>query len=148
MAHAQEAPTLQVAAADGVSQQNPPVPIDAYVVATTWTSAAVFVGRIQGYTVVVSCPSTGTPVGTVKVQGCIDRNAAMGDKPDENLTTWFDLSFVDSTGAAFTNATISSASTAIFEELSCYYRYIRVVYTRSSGTGTFTAKVQLKGFGH
>ena len=151
MSHASNSIILQVATSTSdPSRQNPAVLLDgSTVLNATSNSVPVFVGRIQTFCVVASCPSSGTPVGTVKIQGCVDASAHGEDVPDVNLVNWFDMAFIDpTTGLWVTSQAISSATTCVFESTDCSVRYIRLVYTKTSGSCTLSAKAQIKGFGH
>lgn len=68
---------------------------------------------------------TGTPTGTLKVQASMD--------PSDS-SAWFDIpsSSVSLAGAAGTH---------IWSYADVFYRYVRVVYVFSSGTGTLTLNV-------
>lgn len=110
--------------------------IDGYVSSTTFTSEPVFVGRIKMLSATLSCPSTGTPVGTVKLQGCNDRELN-SEVPDSSLSNWFDITDL--------SASVSSATVAALEDPDVCYRWVRLVYTRTSGSITATARIQVKG---
>lgn len=68
---------------------------------------------------------TGTPTGTLKVQASMDPTDA---------AAWFDIpsSSVSLTGAAGTH---------IWTYANVFYRYVRVAYVFSSGTGSLTLNV-------
>lgn len=129
-----------------------PVPdnaLDGYTVSASFDSIPFFVGRDLGYTVVISCPSTGTPNATCKLQGCIDpARGEKGDLPDAGLANavWWDLDLLDpQTNTTSVTRTISGATTAVFMEDSCMYRWIRLVWTNTSGSAVVTARIQFKG---
>ena len=122
--------------------------LDASVQTASFNSAPFHVGRVLGYVVVVSCPSTGTPDGTVKLQGSIDLPNGDSDHPDVGVATWFDLTLYDeATGAAVVSQAVSGASTISFTETDCFYKWFRLVWTETSGSITITAKCQFKGIG-
>ncbi len=114
--------------------------LDGYVAIGSFNSAPIPVARWTGYSLSVSCPSTGTPVGTVKLQGCNDmsRNENVADAL---LVNWFDI---NSGGARIVSQAISSATVGGLSDPNAFYRWVRIAYTRSSGTITLTAKIQLK----
>ena len=118
---------------------------DGYTVTANMNSIPFYVGGSLGYTLVASCPSTGTPNGTIKLQGCIDHERIRDGHPDAALQNWFDLTLVDNTGASVTTATISGASTIVFIENSCFYRFIRAVVVNTSGSMNLTITCQFKG---
>jgi hypothetical protein len=76
---------------------------------------------------------TGAPVGTFAVQGCLDYNAAT-----HAPGTWVDIVLSPAPAAAGT------ASSALVDMNQLSFPYIRVVYTRASGTGTLNVYIAAK----
>lgn len=125
---------LSVADTDGVSPNG--THLDGYSSAASFTSAALFVGASRA--LLLSILAIGTAVGTVKLQACNDAsNTTSGpERPSSALANWYDLTF---TGA------VSGDTLVNFSDPDCTYRWVRVVYTRTSGTSTFTVRAQQKG---
>lgn len=115
-------------------------PLDGYVVATSFNSSAIPVHRDTGFSVALSCPSTGSPNGTVKLQACNDVERRE-NVPDANLTNWFDVA---SGGNRVVSASVTGPGVYHLTDPECMYRWLRVVYTRSSGSITATVRVHLK----
>lgn len=109
--------------------------IDGYVAAGSFTTEAIKVGRKTGYSLTFSCLSTGTPVGTIKLQLCNDIERVL-DTSDSLLTNWVDID-----GAT---SPISGASVICFEDREPAYRWMRLVYTRTSGSITATIRLHSK----
>lgn len=142
----QDSITPQIAGADGISYQVPAVLLDgSSAQGASWTSSPIYVGNAQLYSVVLTCPATGTPVGTVKLQACDDRARNVSQVPDPRLVNFYDLIFYDSAGNQVTTQAVSGASTIAFEETACAYRWVRVVYAATSGAITPTVSLQVKG---
>ena len=108
-----------------------------YVAAGDVTSEPIMLANWQGYSLTVSWPSTGSPAGTVKLQGCNDIERNWRHSDEENLVNWFDIDGATSELSSHTSITI--------EHPFARYRWLRMVYTRTSGEITITCKVQLKG---
>lgn len=111
-------------------------PIDGYTSAVSITSDPIAVHNALGYSVQVSWPATGTPVGTFTIQASNDLEGQFR-KADSNLVNWFTLSGTSTASSVGTGAIISVPDV--------YYRWIRLVYTRSSGSITLSARAMLKG---
>ena len=77
--------------------------------------------------------STGTAVGTVKLQ-------ASNDEPMTGLPP---ANFVDISGAS---VSVTAAGQFLIPKLDICYKYVRAVYTATSGTGTITAKIHMIGY--
>lgn len=82
---------------------------------------------------------TGTPTGTLKIQVSND-NVPYGtsSNPSANVVNWTDY-----TGSS--QSLSGSAGNFVWNMLDSGYRWIRLVYTRSSGTGTINAAIVGKG---
>lgn len=76
-----------------------------------------------GYSICAS--TTGAPVGTLKLQASVD-----------NTT------FVDIDGSS---VSISASGNSFWNVTDVMYGYFRLVYTRTSGTGTLTGEILYKG---
>ncbi len=115
--------------------------LDGYLSHGSLTSEAVYVGDCSGYSVTVSCPATGSPNGTAKLQGCNDAERGNYRKSDAKLVNWFDVA---SGGDRLVSGSVTNASVVHLTDPNCRYRWFRVVYTRSSGIITITVKAQGK----
>lgn len=148
MIHQASGILVKAASSTDPSAGDPATQLDGSVQAATFNSAGVYVGDSGLYCITASCPSTGSPVGTLKVQGCNDTGLGRlsSQEPDAGLVTWFDVAFLDETGVFFTERAVSGAGTFVFSDSACTYRWFRLVWTRTSGSITITAKFQKKGF--
>lgn len=132
MAHSHNIPVKL----DGYQQSvDPTWFIDGYVAAGSFTTAPIKIGRKLGWSATFSCPATGSPVGTIKVQLCNDEERIL-DVADSNLTHW--------QNADGGSSAVSGASTLCFEDRAPQYRWMRFVYTRSSGSCTATIHLHSK----
>ena len=75
--------------------------------------------------------STADGVGTIKVQ-------VSNDSVKDSPTNWTDL--------ASATIAVTAASTLILAKTEVCYQWIRLVYTKTSGTGTLNARVKTIGF--
>lgn len=82
---------------------------------------------------------TGSPVGTVKLQGSSDV------APDANFSA-ANFSVINWTDISGSSQSISSAGNVAWDISRTGFSWIRVVYTSSSGAGTITAQIFTKGF--
>lgn len=130
--------------ADGMTPSDPAVTYDKLSVTASFTTAPFFVARTTYYSLSFSVVDV-TASGTLKIQGCNDPSKAQPDVGDYNLTNWFDIPFVDSTGAMNTSQAVSGSGTIVLNETHCAYRWIRVAYTYAAGTSIITIRVQFKG---
>lgn len=82
---------------------------------------------------------TGTPVGTFAVQGSVDYVAALPNASRvANAGTWTSLTLSPTPSAA------GSADHVLIDLPALGFPFIRVVYTRTSGTGTLTMYISGK----
>jgi hypothetical protein len=114
--------------------------IDGYAVTASFTSAPFSVQQTDWYSVVVS----GLATGTVAIQACNDRSTTSrnAEFPDDGLQNWITLKFYDGTNQVSLQ-TLAGGQPVIFEEDSCTYRWIRLVYTKTA-SGSMKAAVQYK----
>lgn len=81
---------------------------------------------------------TGAPVGTLKVQVSADNvQPSQTANPTANVVNWTDY-----TGSS---VAISAAGNTLYNMTFAGYRWARLVYTKTSGTGTINATANGKG---
>lgn len=109
------------------------IAIDGYNASVTFNTTPQWLGHVYGF--YVSVVFGGTVSGSVKAQACNDRERVQG-VPDSNLVNWVDI----------TSATANfSAGSPIGLNLSnVMFRWTRLVFTISSGSGVFTSTIQIK----
>ncbi len=129
-------------------RQQPQLLDGTQTLAATFYTVPIDVRMIDFYRFSFVCPSTGTPVGTVQLQGTTDDVPGVSDGPNANdqpAGNWLALSF-SVNGAAYANSfAVSSATSIALDELRCNYAWVRMLYTLSSGTVAPTVKFMLKG---
>lgn len=81
---------------------------------------------------------TGTPVGTFKLQGSCDKGYLEPSGVVTGVTNWTDLT-------GFSQAAGGGVGTVQFVESQVGYRWVRIVYTAGSSTGTVNATISIKG---
>lgn len=87
----------------------------------------------------IQCEFTGSPVGTIKLQGSNDST------PDANFqfSNFAPTNWTDITG---TSTAVTTNGSILFNAASVYYRWVRVVYTVTSGSGSLSVVGNTKGF--
>ena|SRR3984957_17916264 len=92
------------------------------------------------YGIAIQAVLTGTPVGTLSLQGSCDFGAPNNPQAGGNnqVVNWTDIS-----GSA---SPVTGAGTASWNYQGAFYKWIRLIYTSSSGTGTITVRSNSKGF--
>lgn len=115
-------------------------------IAANMYSVPIWVERVGTLALHVSCPATGSPVGSFALQGSCDASKQEGNNlPDPFLVNWATLSFTDeSTGGVVQSKAVSGASSfiATIPLVSC--RWLRFVWTFTSGSALLTVKPQMK----
>lgn len=105
---------------------------------TSITSSGIWLGHISDFS--IQLVFTGSPVGTFKLQASNDQgneDKGNGGWSDSGVTNWTDL---DSAQA------ISAAGNLMYNYRGAGFRWVRLVYTKDSGTGTITvARANCKG---
>lgn len=116
----------------------------------TFTTAAVFVGKLDAFSVSFATPAGSTLVGTLTLQVSNDpgNGVAKDGQGNSSLLNWQPLNFWDvGAGAqAASKAVASGAQTLILAEQHCTYRWMRLVFTFTSGSGVPTIAFQQKAF--
>lgn len=121
--------------------------LDGYVASASVTTNPICLNYAKGMSLSFSCPSTGSPVGTLKIQVTNDKEDFEG-KADEKLVNWVDRPFVDlSSGNVVSSTAVSGATTIVIEDADIMWRWMRVVYTQSSGSCTMTLRVSCMKLG-
>lgn len=117
--------------------------IDSLASGISFTTEAINCSAMAGYSVTVSCPATGSPVGTFKLQGCNDIETFKDNRTaDSNLVNWFDVA---TAGDRITSVAVSGATCTELRDPHCRYRWFRVAWVASSGTIHATIKFEGKG---
>lgn len=123
--------------------------LDGYANGTaSFTTVPVSVGGCDRYSVVFSCPSTGTPSGTFALQGCDDKShRGEGGGPDANLINWFPIELqIVTTGVWSSSFTVSGQTQLTLIDPFVSYSWVRGVYTAASGSLTVTLKGHKRGW--
>lgn len=104
----------------------------------TFNGDAVHLEHMEGYSVVASWTETAaTLAGTLKLQAS---NNAFADNVNNNenaSASWADI--------AGSSVAVSGAGSFAWNVSAAYYKSFRVVWTRTSGQGVYTAYVAAKG---
>ena len=93
------------------------------VMNTTLNSEAIPLQQVIGFAIQIVF--TGTPTGVFKLQSSVDANSG-----NNNPVNWTDV--------ANSTFTVTAAGNVEWNVTDCFYNWVRVVYTDSSG-GTSTA---------
>lgn len=96
----------------------------------------------QVYTAIQAVWTGTLPIGVLKVQASNDQGT---DNVGTGVTNWSDIPASGSLNPA--TVSVSGASgNGLFEIREAGYKWIRVVYTRTSGTGSIAITINAKGF--
>lgn len=82
----------------------------------------------DGFALQAVISSAVSPVGSLKVQASLDQV-----KEGANVTNWADI--------PDTVTAVSAAGTVIWHFDKCHYKWVRIVYTRTSGSATLDTSV-------
>lgn len=109
---------------------------DESVSTTSVNSNGIYMAQIFCYSMIAIF--VGAPVGSVKIQVSNDNvPVAQGVNPSLNVVNWVDLP--SSTQA------VAAAGQFFLKDQDIGYLWARLVYTRTSGTGTLTVNATIKG---
>lgn len=92
------------------------------------TSDSTPLDHIYGFA--IQCVFTGSPVGTLKLQSSCDL-------PNTTPVNWTDVSGSEQS--------ISAAGSHVWNFSGLFADWVRVVYTRTSGSGTLNVRINMKG---
>lgn len=107
--------------------------------ATSFQTQAIDLDQKFGYS--IQAAITGTITGTMNLQGSDDFGTIQPGGPDNGapgVTNWSDI-----TGSS---TSIAGAGSAIWNAEGVFYKWVRVNYVATSGTGTITIRINTKGF--
>jgi hypothetical protein len=104
---------------------------------TAKNTAAVDLENMLGYA--IQCIFTGSPMGTIKLQGSNDFNS----DANFNVGTFAPTNWTDISGAS---SDITTAGSVLFNANGAYYRWVRAVWTPGSSSGALTVELNSKGF--
>jgi hypothetical protein len=104
---------------------------------TSFNSLPMKLDQMFGYAIQIV--QTGTPSGTLKLQGCAD--SVQNSSPNKGLpVNWSDISG--------SSVSVSSSGNTLYNSTDVMYNFVRVVYTDSSGgTATGTSSINSNGKG-
>ncbi len=100
------------------------------------TLASIGVPMSQMKNFCIQAVFTGSPSGTFKIQVSNDIAIPGDANPGANVVNWTDY-----TGSS---QTISAAGNIAWGASNCAFQWVRLFYTKSSGTGSVTATINLK----
>jgi len=92
------------------------------------------------YGISIQAVISGTAAGTLKLQGSNDfgnPSEAAGPVHGQNVVNWSDI--------ADSSAPVTGTGTVTWNFQGVFYKWIRVVYTATSGTGTMNIRANTKG---
>lgn len=96
------------------------------------------IGSYLGYT--IQFIISGNPTGTATLQGSIDVGQPIPMQPvfGQGVTNWEDI--------ANSSYPVTGAGQIVWNVGRSFYKWVKVVYTATSGTGSITARIQPKGY--
>lgn len=147
--------TLQVAGAGqgGNAAQVPQVKLDGTeaAIVASFNTVPVRTSKVDGYSIHFSTTG-GTLVGTLIVQGSNDRSQMEDTNvADVNVSNWTTLAVIDLTSTTpgtrvASKAVASGAQQIMLGDFPCLYRWMRVGFTFTSGSGSPKITWQQKGY--
>ncbi len=110
--------------------------------ATNWESDPIFIDRWEMYA--IQLVFTGTLTGTFKLQYSNDTGVETTDH-SEPVAVGIDDSAWNWTDVADSSSAVSAAGNILYEDMSSACRWVKVVWTAGSGSGSLTvARINLK----
>jgi hypothetical protein len=102
------------------------------------TSTGINLINIYAYSVQVNWTGGSAPVGIFKLQGSNDPGDNGSGQGVSQPTNWTDIT--DSP-----QAITGTPGSVLFDVVACSYRWVRLVYTRTSGSAIANAIINVKG---
>lgn len=92
------------------------------------------------YGVSIQAIITGSPIGILRLQGSNDYGSRNSSIPDQGqgVVNWSDI--------ANSDTPVAGAGSASWNFQGSFYKWIRLIYVATSGTGNITARANSKGF--
>lgn len=145
-----EAFPMRLAAANGLDDQVPPVLLDGTETAlvATFKTVPVWTKDLDAYSIHFSTPAGSTLVGTITLQASNDRSQKeQTGQVDLNVANFVVLSVWDwAAGAqAASKAVASGANQILIGDRVAGYRWVQLVFTFTSGSGSPKVTFQQKG---
>lgn len=111
-------------------------------VPTNFNTNPVNISNHEGFSVLITVPATGTPNGTFKLQCSNDNGKSILGQVDYSaITNWVDIA---SGGDRVVSVAVAGAGGVYLIDPLAMYKWVRVVYTRTSGSITPTVKMLMK----
>ena len=104
--------------------------VNAVSMASSFNSSPILLDQIYGFS--FQAVFTGSPVGTFKLQ-CSNDDV----KLESQVSNWSDI--------ASTSQAVSAAGSILYNVNYAFYKWVRVVYTATSGTGSCDITYASKG---
>lgn len=122
---------------------------DGYQTSTSFTTKPIDLGQINQFGALCSFLTGSTLAGTLALQVCDDDpgpNAGNSGAPDVRFANWLTLTNANVSGSQIVAAAtiVSGAVVVPFEYSLPGHRFIRFVFTRSSGTGVVSFAYTVK----
>ncbi len=146
-----EAFVMRLAGADGISDAATVTPLDGTEAAqvASFKTVPVFVKDLDAYSIQFSTPAGSTLVGTLTLQVSNDRSSQeqTGKADPGTVTNFVPISFWDwGAGAQAPNKAVATAANQILiGDRVCGYRWVQLVFTFTSGSGSPKVAMQQKG---
>lgn len=105
--------------------------------ASNITSDVLYLDQMFGFA--IQAEITGAPVGTLKLQGSCDPGSPSPLNPHNGVGVihWTDI--------ADSQQAVTGAGSVVWNFDGAFYKWVRIVYTATSGTGNITARNNSKG---
>lgn len=104
----------------------------------SFDSNAFHLETLEGYSICAAWTETSaTLAGTLKLQASNDAFTDNTNNQEKSGATWVDI-----TGSS---VAVSGSGSQFWNVSDVYYKAFRIVWTRTSGQGTFTAYIHAKG---
>lgn len=103
------------------------------------TSTGIYLANIYAFSIQAVWSGGSSPVGTFKLQGSNDAgDAGQTTTGHQQPTNWTDIT-------SSSQAITGTPGSALYDVTQCSYRWVRLVYTRTSGSATLNANMNTKG---
>jgi hypothetical protein len=146
-----EAFVMRLAAANGIDDATPVTPLDGTEAAqvATFKTVPVWVKDLDAFSIHFSTVGGSTLAGTITLQASNDRSnkEQTGQADAGTVANWVAISLWDwAAGAQAANkAVVSGANQILIGDRVCGYRWLQLVFTFTSGSGSPKLTFQQKG---